>query len=185
MGTTKRKQISKKIRFEVFKRDGFQCKYCGETPPKVILHIDHIHPVSDGGSNNIDNLVTACRSCNLGKSNIPLSEIPKSLKEKAEEIAEKEAQIKAYYAVVSAKAERIERELWEIVAAIEGDSGVELYEKRRLTSIRRFLEKLPFHVVLEAAELAFNRVARSDIGRFKYFCAVCWNAISRDEAGSQ
>lgn len=46
---TKRKAISKKIRFEVFKRDSFTCQYCGEKAPDVILHVDHIDPVAKGG----------------------------------------------------------------------------------------------------------------------------------------
>jgi 5-methylcytosine-specific restriction endonuclease McrA len=40
----KRKTISKKLRFEIFKRDGFQCAYCGQAPPSVILEVDHIEP---------------------------------------------------------------------------------------------------------------------------------------------
>jgi hypothetical protein len=59
--------ISKKSRFEVFKRDSFKCQYCGATAPDVLLHVDHINPVSKGGTNDITNLVTACQSCNLGK----------------------------------------------------------------------------------------------------------------------
>ena len=41
--------ISKKLRFEVFKRDGFQCQYCGKTPPAITLEIDHINPKSKRG----------------------------------------------------------------------------------------------------------------------------------------
>lgn len=40
--------ISKKIRFEVFKRDHFRCCYCGSAPPSVILEVDHIDPKSKG-----------------------------------------------------------------------------------------------------------------------------------------
>jgi hypothetical protein len=70
----KRKSISKSIRFEVFKRDSFTCHYCGEKAPKVILVIDHIKPVSKGGTNDILNLITACQDCNSGKSNKELSD---------------------------------------------------------------------------------------------------------------
>ena len=45
MAKTKREQLSKKIRFDVFKRDSFTCSYCGQTPPSIILEIDHIEPV--------------------------------------------------------------------------------------------------------------------------------------------
>ena len=68
----KRKQLSNKLRFEVFKRDGFKCQYCGAAAPDVKLHIDHVNPVSRGGSDNIKNLVTSCESCNLGKSDDPV-----------------------------------------------------------------------------------------------------------------
>lgn len=70
----KRKALSKKVRFEVFKRDSFTCQYCGKSSPQVILHIDHIKPVKNGGDNSILNLVTACDSCNLGKSANELSD---------------------------------------------------------------------------------------------------------------
>lgn len=64
---TKRKSISKKVRFEVFKRDSFKCQYCGKASPDVILHVDHLKPVSKGGENEIYNLITACSDCNGGK----------------------------------------------------------------------------------------------------------------------
>mgnify|MGYP003405974009 CR=1 FL=1 len=51
----KRKTISKKIRFEVFKRDNFTCQYCGRMAPDVVLEVDHINPVSKGGDNDISN----------------------------------------------------------------------------------------------------------------------------------
>lgn len=67
MPTTKRKALSKKIRFEVFKRDSFKCQYCGKSAPDVILHVDHIDPVSRGGKNDLINLITSCQPCNAGK----------------------------------------------------------------------------------------------------------------------
>jgi hypothetical protein len=62
-----RKPISKGKRFDIFRRDGFICQYCGRQPPEVILQVDHITPVIEGGTNDEMNLVTACRDCNLGK----------------------------------------------------------------------------------------------------------------------
>lgn len=68
-----REPIGKKLRFEVLKRDKFTCQYCGQKAPDVILHVDHIQAVANGGSSNIINLVTACSDCNGGKSARPLS----------------------------------------------------------------------------------------------------------------
>jgi len=63
----KRKALTKKVRFEVFKRDSFTCQYCGAEAPKAVLHVDHVLPVKEGGDNEITNLVTACADCNMGK----------------------------------------------------------------------------------------------------------------------
>jgi hypothetical protein len=62
-----REHISKGRRFDVFRRDGFTCQYCGRQPPEVVLHLDHIIPVIEGGDSDPLNLVTACQDCNLGK----------------------------------------------------------------------------------------------------------------------
>lgn len=66
-------QIGKRARFNVLRRDGFRCVYCGASPScggaQITLHVDHVDPVSLGGANDLGNLVTACQDCNLGKSN--------------------------------------------------------------------------------------------------------------------
>jgi hypothetical protein len=69
-----RPTISKKLRFEVFKRDSFTCQYCGRRAPEVVLHCDHIEPVANNGPTDILNLVTACIDCNLGKGARTLSD---------------------------------------------------------------------------------------------------------------
>lgn len=69
-----RKPISKKLRFEVFKRDSFACQYCGQASPAVILQCDHVKPVAEGGSNDILNLITSCVDCNAGKGARVLSD---------------------------------------------------------------------------------------------------------------
>ena len=79
---TKRKDLSKRLRFEVFKRDSFKCVYCGKSAPDGVLHVAHIVPVSKGGTNEIRNLVTACSDCNLGKSNIMLDDKSVVIKQK-------------------------------------------------------------------------------------------------------
>lgn len=71
---TQRKSLTKKVRFEVFKRDSFICQYCGSKAPDVILEVDHLNPVKEGGSNDIMNLVTSCFSCNRGKGARTLSD---------------------------------------------------------------------------------------------------------------
>lgn len=87
--------VGKRTRFEVFKRDSFTCQYCGKQAPDVVLHVDHIQPVSDGGDDDILNLVTSCRDCNLGKSNVLLSDDTAIAKQKRQldELQERREQI--------------------------------------------------------------------------------------------
>lgn len=64
-----REPIPAGLRFAVLRRDGFRCAYCGRGESDgAKLHIDHLIPVARGGPTELDNLVTACADCNLGKS---------------------------------------------------------------------------------------------------------------------
>ena len=66
---TSRVPIAAGLRFAVLRRDGFRCAYCGRGEGEgVQLHIDHLVPVARGGKNELENLVTSCAPCNLGKS---------------------------------------------------------------------------------------------------------------------
>lgn len=62
--------VSKRLRFEILRRDGFRCRYCGLTAADVELRVDHVIPVALGGRDEPSNLVTACEPCNSGKSSL-------------------------------------------------------------------------------------------------------------------
>ena len=102
--STTRRPLSKRIRFEVFKRDDFTCQYCGKQPPETVLHVDHIHPVSKGGSDGIDNLITSCADCNLGKSDKELGD--KAVRPDAvlmsAQVAQELAELKTFRAITAA-----------------------------------------------------------------------------------
>lgn len=59
-----RKSISSPKRLRVYKKDGYKCVSCGTSED---LSVDHIHPVSRGGSNDMANLQTMCMPCNMSK----------------------------------------------------------------------------------------------------------------------
>src|SRR5262245_58197892 len=73
---TEREYISRRMRFAIFQRDIFTCQYCGAKGPDVKLVLDHIKPVSKGGSSDYTNLVTSCWVCNSGKADSHLREAP-------------------------------------------------------------------------------------------------------------
>jgi hypothetical protein len=64
---------SLRLRWHVLRRDNFKCCGCGSSPAITVgveLHVDHVHPWSEGGETVITNLQTLCSKCNLGKSNL-------------------------------------------------------------------------------------------------------------------
>jgi len=69
VSTPDRKSLSLKVRALIFQRDNWTCIDCGATASDgAKLHVHHKTPVSHGGTDESDNLVTNCAECNLGKS---------------------------------------------------------------------------------------------------------------------
>ncbi len=177
---SKRKALSKKTRFEVFKRDRFTCQYCGAHPPGVLLHVDHIVAVAAGGQNDLDNLITACEPCNLGKGARDLSVAPQSLDDKAKQTAEREAQLLGYQAVMESKRTRLDDETWRVLRVLHCDDDLNSVPREDFRSVLRFVEMLGVHEVIDAAEIALaSRVSSYKL--FRYFCGVCWNKIKRSQ----
>lgn len=68
-------ELPRWLRFEIMKRDGFRCTYCGAGRPQgAVLQVDHIKPKAAGGSDDPSNLTTACDDCNAGKAARKLGE---------------------------------------------------------------------------------------------------------------
>lgn len=176
----KRKSISKKTRFEVFKRDFFTCQYCNAKPPKVPLEIDHIIPVSKGGKNNIDNLLTACFDCNRGKSNIELNQVPQTLVEKIELKKLAQKQYKEYQKIVQKEKDIINNEINYCENIYSNLYPDYCFSEQFRISVKKFIQKLGVEEVADAMETSCNRrLNRADI--LKYFCGVCWSKIRENE----
>jgi CRISPR/Cas system Type II protein with McrA/HNH and RuvC-like nuclease domain len=170
--------ISKKLRFEIFKRDGFKCCYCGNSPPKITLEIDHVNPKSKGGNNSLDNLITACFDCNRGKSNIPLSKIPNTLSMNLDILKEQQEQMKCYNEYL----EKIHKEklqsIWEIKEIYEKHfPNREFPESFIYATLMNVLDKLPKQIVKNSMALACSKIHGNWEQVMKYFCGICWNII--------
>lgn len=137
----KRKNLSKKKRFEIFKRDGFTCQYCGAHPPAAVLVLDHIVPFASGGPCDDDNLVTSCETCNQGKGARSLQQVPESLASRAAEVAEREAQLRGFHEVMEARRERIEDDAWAVADIFIDHFRKDGIRKDWLQSIRYFNEQ--------------------------------------------
>lgn len=66
-------------RQNVFKRDNFECQYCGT---RRELTLDHVIPSSRGGQHTWTNLATACKRCNAKKGDYTPEEAQMVLKRK-------------------------------------------------------------------------------------------------------
>lgn len=170
-----RKPLSKKMRFDVFKRDGFQCQYCGSTPPGVVLEVDHIHPVSKGGKNRVDNLITSCFECNRGKAAGLLTAAPQTVADKAAVIAEKMAQLKAFEKLQRDKRKSEEQSIDMVEQTFRGYFAFSFKERFR-ESVRIFLQYMTVYELMDAMNRACAKI-RNQEDAIKYFCGICWKTI--------
>ena len=183
-----RKPLSKKLRFEVFKRDSFTCQYCGRKAPDVVLEVDHIQPVSKGGKNEMMNLVTSCRDCNRGKGKRKLSDDSEVLmqRKQLEELNQKREQMKM---MLEWKAE-LQKFQDEQVACIEDYfmmvTGVGFTERGRQKCIER-IKKYGIEEVYESTEIAlykyYNDTKQSAVLAWDKVGGICYNRKKMREGG--
>lgn len=178
--SNKRKQLSKMIRFEVFKRDYFTCQYCSRKSPEVLLEIDHIVPVSENGTNEIDNLLTACFDCNRGKSNKSLNSISPSLEEKVFMMREKKIQYDQFIKLQESLLNQNEN-LIDMVEKVYTScyKKYEFNERFRL-SVKKFIKKLGVDEVIEAMEISCSKKGLNQNSTLTYFCGICWTKIKEN-----
>lgn len=62
-----RGKVSNKMRFAIYKRDGYRCRICGRSQNTTLLEVDHIYPIAKGGKTTYENLQTLCHNCNVKK----------------------------------------------------------------------------------------------------------------------
>lgn len=173
--------ITKKIRFEVFKRDGFRCAYCGKTPPEVMLEVDHIDPKSKGGKDDINNLITACFDCNRGKRNIVLDKIPNQMNENLEILQSKESQLKEYRKYIRKIEKRINNNIDKIENIFKDNFPNKGFTAQfKNATLKNFLNNfLTFEEVKEAIYIAcsFKSEEGEEEDCIRYFCGVCWKKV--------
>lgn len=171
-----RKPISKKTRFDVFKRDFFKCQYCGSTPPAVVLEVDHVLPVAAGGTNALHNLITACFDCNRGKAANLLSSVPDGVAKQAELAAEKLAQVKAFDRLMKSQRKLEDAQIDEVEEAFRIHFEGYSFTPKFRQSVRLFVQRLPAHHVVDYMHLACSRISNMQDAT-KYFCGICWKTI--------
>lgn len=164
--------VSKRLRFEILRRDNHACRYCGRNAPEVKLTIDHVIPETLGGSDDPANLVAACADCNGGKSSVPagaplVADVASdamrwsaAMRQAADEIAEEAASLDAISDAVAARW----RPRW-----IPSDFA---------NSVYAFVQAgLSRDDLLDLVDVALS--ARGVDDRWAYFCGCCWKRIKK------
>lgn len=57
----------RRLRLQLHRRDRWRCHYCGKRGTMKTLTKDHKRPRARSGHDGLNNLVSACRSCNQRK----------------------------------------------------------------------------------------------------------------------
>lgn len=156
--SNKRKAISNKLRFEIFKRDSFKCQYCGKSAPDIVLCIDHLKPVVSGGGNDILNLITSCFECNSGKGKHQLSdrdELDKARKQ-LEELNERRAQLEMMVQWKEGLSNIDETTVESVVRAITANTGLECTNAGR-AELKKWIKRFNYQTVFDAIPAAFQK----------------------------
>lgn len=173
--------VSKRLRFEVFRRDNHACRYCGATPPDAVLTIDHVTPTALGGQDEPSNLVTACRECNSGKTSMPADA---ALIDDVSADALRWAEAMRQVAAIREKehADRADIVGWFNMIWCEWtDWRGEPFDLNggSFTSIPEFLAAgLTRTELAELVRVAMRGPAKD---KWRYFCGCCWKRIRQNQ----
>lgn len=181
--------VSKRLRYEVLRRDDHACRYCGARAPEVKLTVDHVTPTALGGKDVPENLVAACAGCNSGKSSSsPDAPIVANVADDALRWAQAmqlaalraQAHMDRNFKIVATLTSQWEQQMGEW-ASRDGYYLPADWEH----SLFRFLEagltgsdlSLRMHYTLTRRNVRYD-------GMWRYFCGCCWRMLEerQDEA---
>ncbi len=165
--------VSKRLRYEILRRDNHTCRYCGGVAPNVELRVDHVIPRALGGSDEPSNLIAACHDCNSGKtSSAPDQNVVDDANQKALQWATAMAQAASEMADHSTGRTELYAAVSEVFPA---------YYRRNLpndmgTTIDQLINVgLPAQVIVDMAKVAAGKSGVGD--RWRYFCGCCWTKV--------
>lgn len=180
--------VSKRLRFEILRRDNHTCRYCGATPPDAVMTVDHVVAVALGGTDKSNNLVAACSDCNAGKSSVP-ADAPLIADASADDMRWGRAMQQAVDIERKTRSndnEFVRSFILRMIAAYEEDElryelpAVDVLNDHVGTTrtIVQFRDNLLDLDDLDRAirkAMSNKRIRERDIWR--YFCGICWRMI--------
>lgn len=170
--------VSRRVRFEVLRRDNHQCRYCGAAAPDVPLVVDHVVPVALGGSDDPTNLVTACQDCNSGKTSTnPDSALVADIDAKAAQWAQAMAIVAQRRAADRERREQTALEFfdhWQSHRESQWKSAdmAPGWENSLMTFLDAGLEVDDIKDLMVVA-----LKTRTATDKWRYFCGCCWTRV--------
>ncbi|GAA2966729.1 HNH endonuclease [Streptomyces enissocaesilis] len=183
--------VSKRLRYEVLRRDNHTCRYCGAKAPNVPLRVDHVVPVALGGTDTPANLVTSCEPCNSGKSSATVDSAlvenvaddairwAAAMQQAADDLLEQEKPKLEYRAAFLKE--------WNRWGYGEGEDrkAIELPGDWK-ASVERFrVAGLPPWVWADIVDVAMGNDKVLDANKFKYCCGIAWNKVGVLQEGAR
>lgn len=178
-------KISKRLRFEILRRDNHACRYCGTAAPDAKLVIDHVIPDVLGGRTGPDNLVAACESCNSGKSSAsPDAPIVDDVAEGALRWAQamkyaaqlKEKELQEQHSLDQGFLEIWNR--WKLAAGTPHEAYLPLPDEWDDAIRRLRVAGMTERLFTEAVDIAMKATKVPPDSTFRYFCGVAWNMVT-------
>ena len=175
-----RKSISKRLRFEVFARDGFSCRYCGASSETAKLVVDHIHPVCQGGTNDPANLITACEPCNQGKGGKTIIQtVPTATDELRliQEYREQEELAQLTKATAKARAD-VRQQVCNYYCDLTGEEEI---NRQQLSTLVNILEDVGPDDLMRWMDIAYRNTGRAGMNLVRYVCGIRKNSKEDEE----
>lgn len=172
--------LGKSLRFQVFRRDGHVCQYCGGRPPDVALVVDHVVPAALGGSDDPENLVTSCRDCNSGKAATPPDAPMVAAVGERERIYADEMARLARDAELERDGLQWMWDAWASHGAFMFNRSVlpANWESTVLLWLRRGLTR---DDILYATDVAWGNPTVARPSKFAYAAGICWRMLRQRE----
>lgn len=180
--------LSKRLRYEVLRRDNYACRYCGATAPDTKLTVDHVTPTALGGTDDPTNLATACADCNSGKSATPADSA--LVADVATDALRWAAAMRRAADLEAAQRERLDAaaahvdEAWKRYQCHDGDVPRPLGWR---DSVRQLTEAgLTADDITRAIDTAMANTRIDLASVWRYTCGICWRTLeSRQQTARQ
>lgn len=183
--------MKKSLRFSIFERDRFICKYCGRDSSSVALEVDHVIPRCEGGTDDPDNLVTSCFDCNRGKGGRLLQSAPEDgvdpeamrleVLAREQELHEIRARAEA---VLSRKRFEDDR-LQEFVNVVCDITDQKSFDTKTLRNLMRYADEFGPEMVFEWVRLAYDAIGGHDHIRIGKYVSGIRRRVLEQEGGEE